>query len=120
MSRLTWSKDGIPSLIDCGYLKCKEVCQNHKQCSDCPIQSAINKLSVYEDAEEKGFIRKTDPNITPIIKGKLLILQSDTLLHPKDIERIRADIMWQIAEGVLIIPNGFSYEYLNLQQEGEE
>ena len=116
MGRLTCFKDGTNMLNACGYLKCKEVCNNHKNCSDCPIQDAFNKLAAYENAAEQGLlIQKTDADITPIIKGKLLVLKSNEMCSQSKMNEIRDFVMRQIAEGVLIVPNGFSYEYLNLQ-----
>lgn len=55
MERLTEKIGGHPNIIECWNLFCREVCSNH-ECSDCPIQRAINKLYEYENAEEEGLI----------------------------------------------------------------
>ena len=41
--------------------------------------------------------------------GEVLILKTDLLLHPRNIEKIRNDVIRQIEGGALIIPNGFAY-----------
>lgn len=45
-----------------------------------------------------------------INKGEVLILKADMMLSNRCIENLRNYILSQIKEGVVIIPNGFSYE----------
>lgn len=45
-----------------------------------------------------------------INENEILILKTNMLLHPSDMERIRTNVICQIKEGVVIIPNGFDYE----------
>lgn len=58
-----------------------------------------------------------------INKNEVLILKTDLLLHPRDVEKIRNDIINQINSGAVIIPNGFSYTIRkrnHLEQKGIE
>lgn len=41
--------------------------------------------------------------------GEVLILKTDLLLHPRNVEKIRNDVIQQIEGGAVIIPNGFTY-----------
>ena len=41
-------------------------------------------------------------------KGEVLILKTDLLLHPREVEKIRNDVIQQIKGGAVIIPNGFT------------
>ena len=47
----------------------------------------------------------------PIIinKDEVLILKTEMLLHPRDVEKVRNDVIRQIEGGAVIIPNGFTY-----------
>ena len=42
--------------------------------------------------------------------SKVLILKADMLLSQDHLRKIRADILEQINEGIVVIPSGFSYE----------
>ena len=96
---------------ECKLSYCDRECERY--------QCMIDKLAAYEDAEEAGLLHKTDVAIMPIIKGKLLVLHSEQFIPPNHMKAIRDNIMHQIAEGVVIIPDGFSYELFVIQQEGE-
>jgi len=58
-----------------------------------------------------------------INKSEVLILKADMLLSQDHLRKIRADILEQIEEGVVVIPSGFSYEIWKrdycIVQEGE-
>lgn len=59
MDRLTEKVLGFTQLKDCGNDLCKETCAEHneeKNCANCPIQKAFEKLAEYEDLEEQGQI----------------------------------------------------------------
>lgn len=45
-----------------------------------------------------------------INKAEVLILKPDVMLSHDHLACIREDIIEQVKEGVVIIPNGFSYE----------
>ena len=45
--------------------------------------------------------------------GEVLILKTDLLLHPRNVEKVRNDVIQQIEDGVVIIPNGFAYAICN-------
>ena len=55
---------------------------------------------------------KTKQQLDPIKinKDEVLILKLEVLIHPKEIEKIRNDIIRQIEGGVVMIPNGLQYE----------
>lgn len=41
--------------------------------------------------------------------GEVLILKTDLLLHPRDVEKVRNNVIQQIEGGAVVIPNGFTY-----------
>lgn len=53
-------------------------------------------------------------------KDDILILKTDVLIHPKDLEKIRKNVADQAKEGTVIIPHGFSYEILKTNQIKDE
>ena len=60
----------------------------------------------------------------PIIinKEEVLILKTEMLVHPRDVEKVRNDVIRQIKGGAVIIPNGFTYTICKrdcLEQEKE-
>jgi len=63
-------------------------------------------------------------NPIKINREEILILKTDMLLHPRELEKIRNDVIRQIEEGnAVIIPNGFTYTICKrdcLKQEGAE
>jgi len=58
-----------------------------------------------------------------INKDEVLILKTELLLHPRDVKKVRNDVINQIKGGAVIIPNGFSFTICKrdcLEQEGAE
>lgn len=53
-------------------------------------------------------------------KDDILILKTNVLIHPKDLEKFRKDVADQAKEGTVIIPYGFSYEILKTNQIKDE
>lgn len=61
MERLTEKVLEFTQLKACGNDFCKETCAEHdeeKDCNNCPIQKAFEKLAEYEDLEEQGKLLK--------------------------------------------------------------
>ena len=70
--------------------------------------------------EQMQALRNSDP-IT-INKDEVLILKTEMLLHPRNLEKVRNDVIRQIEGGAVIIPNNFTYTICKrdcLEQEGE-
>jgi hypothetical protein len=59
-----------------------------------------------------------------IDKNEVIVIKTDLLLHPRDMEIVRKDFLRQMERGnAIILPPGFSYEVVkreNIEQEGEE
>lgn len=53
-----------------------------------------------------------------INENQILILKTEMLLKPSDREKVRKEVIRQIAEGAVIIPNGFSYEIIEADENG--
>lgn len=58
MERLTFDDNGCNSIKACENDLCRETCVKVDGCLDCPIKHAIDKLSEYEDLDEKGLLVK--------------------------------------------------------------
>lgn len=44
-----------------------------------------------------------------INEGEVLILKLEVLIHPREIEKIRNNIIKQVKEGVVMVPKGMQY-----------
>lgn len=60
MERLTINVYGCNQIKDCENDMCYETCDKFKDCTECPIKKAIDKLAQYEDATECGEITGLD------------------------------------------------------------
>ena len=56
MGRLTTNYYGCNQIIDCENEMCYETCDKYKDCTECPIKKAIDRLAEYEDADEAGLL----------------------------------------------------------------
>lgn len=48
-------------------------------------------------------------------KNEVLILKTNMMIHPQDMERIRADLVRQRKAGIITIPNGFEHEIVQVE-----
>lgn len=74
MERLTENVLGFTQLKACGNDFCKEICAEHdeeKDCNNCPIQKAFEKLAEYEDLEEQGKMLKDPQELKDNILGRM-------------------------------------------------
>ena len=87
---------------------------------------AFNCISFLEINDRLKYTSNTKPEImNPIAinKEEVLILKTEMLLHPRDVEKVRNDVIRQIESGAVIIPNGFTYMICKrgeLAQEGKQ
>lgn len=56
MERLTKNDNGTNIIAECRNELCKETCDRVSGCKECPIAKAIDRLSEYEEAEDKGLL----------------------------------------------------------------
>ena len=61
-----------------------------------------------------------EPLKVKISEGEILILKTNMLLHPRDLERIRINIEQQRESGIITIPNGFDYEIVQVPEKIKE
>ena len=50
-------------------------------------------------------------------KNEVLILKTNMIIHPQDMERIRADLVRQRKAGIITIPYWFEYEIVQVEVE---
>lgn len=50
-------------------------------------------------------------------KNEVLILKTNMMIHPQEMERIRADLVRQSKAGIITIPNGFGYEIVQVEAD---
>lgn len=50
-------------------------------------------------------------------KNEVLILKTNMMIHPREMERIRADLVRQSKAGIITIPHGFEYEIVQVEVE---
>ena len=50
-------------------------------------------------------------------KNEVLILKTNMMIHPREMERIRADLVHQSKAGIITIPHGFEYEIVQVEEE---
>lgn len=50
-------------------------------------------------------------------KNEVLILKTNMMIHPQEMERIRADLVRQSKAGIITIPHGFEYEIVQVEEE---
>lgn len=59
-------------------------------------------------------------DVIKINKDEVLILKTESLLHPRDLEKVRNDVIRQIKGGAVIIPNNFTFTICKRDSSGVE
>ncbi len=57
------------------------------------------------------------PQIVEILEGDLLIIKTDTLLHPEHLYKLRQDVKKQKESGVLVLDARFDYTIVKMNKE---
>lgn len=50
-------------------------------------------------------------------KNEVLILKTNMMIHPREMERIRAELVRQSKAGIITIPHGFEYEIVQVEED---
>ena len=61
-------------------------------------------------------------NQISIKEDEVIVVESELLIHPRELQKVREEILQQAKTGVIVVPNGFRTAIIKrdiLQQDGE-
>lgn len=93
-----------------------ETIQNMNFCGLCTTGNC--RECIRKKAKEKAIeALEKQPQIVEILEGDLLIIKTDSLLHPEHLYKIRQNIKEQKESGVIVLDSRFDYTIVKMNKE---